>query len=204
MKKNTTVLINRLAHNAKNELTTMRLALFNLIQVLEENPIKDEAQEFITALKTTLDQSLSTINQILFTTRMGTANFRSLSLEYLVYDLVNRVEFNERFQFESSPANIVVFSDEQVLKQALKLFFNELTQESAETFTLRVREASAPRIEIENVQVSFTERFNLDPQSMPFKHHLLRHWLNYLGIQINNTGKTRLELVFNQFTEERE
>ncbi len=125
MKNYQTVLINRLAHQVKNDLTTMRLALFNLNYVLDaENSrnLKKQAADFLHVLRSSLDKSIETLSKILIATRTGDNHFESINVIRVLFEAITQNSAHNIIKVDINKKELLCRSD----AQSLQLFFDIL------------------------------------------------------------------------------
>ncbi len=132
MKNFQSILINRLAHQVKNDLTTMRLALFNLNDLLQasgpDSPqLKEKSTEFLKVIGGSLDRSVATLSKILLATRTDEKYFKQLNLIRILFDLITRHADHGKFKIEIFNKELLISTDEQALMLFLELLLQKLT-----------------------------------------------------------------------------
>ena len=220
MKNYQTVLINRLAHQVKNNLTTMRLALFNLNYLLDQENVMgrdhEKSNDFLQAVKTSLDQSIDIVSQILLATRSDKKYFSSENIIQLLFDAITQSSAHDNFEIDILKKEIRVSTDSQSLQLFLKLLLdylaNALKQGSA-PINIRLSERDERCIVFDgNFQVSELSDFfeangaSLSDNFDSITFLLLKQMVEYLRVSIEIQRKTKeqseLKICFNQADED--
>ena len=216
MKNYQTVLINRLAHQVKNNLTTMRLALFNLNYLLDQENVTDrkheQSNDFLQAVRTSLDQSIDTVSKILLATRSDKKYFGSENVIRVLFDVITQSSAHENFKIDILKKEIRVSTDSQSLQLFFKLLLdylaNALKQGSA-PINIRLSEGNERCIVFYgNFQISELSDFfenddvSLSDNSDSTTFLLLKQMTEYLRISIEIKQKIKeqseLQICFNQ------
>ncbi len=216
MKNYQTVLINRLAHQVKNNLTTMRLALFNLNYLLDQENVTDrkheQSNDFLQAVRTSLDQSIDTVSKILLATRSDKKYFGSENVIRVLFDVITQSSAHENFKIDILKKEIRVSTDSQSLQLFFKLLLdylsNALKQGSA-PINIRLSERNERCIVFYgNFQISELSDF-FENDDLSFSDNsdsttflLLKQMTEYLRISIEIKQKIKeqseLQICFNQ------
>ena len=216
MKNYQTVLINRLAHQVKNNLTTMRLALFNLNYLLDQENVTDrkheQSNDFLQAVRTSLDQSIDTVSKILLATRSDKKYFGSENVIRVLFDVITQSSAHENFKIDILKKEIRVSTDSQSLQLFFKLLLdylaNALKQGSA-PINIRLSERNERCVVFYgNFQISELSDFfenddvSLSDNSDSTTFLLLKQMTEYLRISIEIKQKIKeqseLQICFNQ------
>ncbi len=140
MKNSQAFLINRLAHKAKNDLTTMRLALFNLNHLLDtdngDSQLKSRSKDFLKIIQTSLDQSTDTLSKILLATRSGDKYFRMVNLVQILFDVVLQHPAHDKLHIDIKQNEKQLKTDPESLQLFFELFFDFLAGTSDPLITI--------------------------------------------------------------------
>ncbi|NOX88385.1 MAG: hypothetical protein GXO77_05105 [Calditrichaeota bacterium] len=213
------VLINKLAHQLKNELTTLRLALFNLSHLLQETPLPDErgeqSQEFLSVIRTTLSQSIESLSKILLVTRSGNQYFKIVNLTHILFEIVDQPEYKRFFRSQSSADHQLVNTDPQTLQLAFTLLFEHLIKNAHHENIkgeIYFHKKSPPEIRIlfpvkdsEELKIVQADSPKSAASSAPLQLLLLKRLLQYLDISFSvqqNAENSAVILTFNQIPED--
>ncbi len=123
-------LINRLAHRVKNDLTTLRLALFNLQHVLQEQQAGENASkasdEFIDVMNSTLSASIQILSDILVITRGEQIRQKPVDVVQVLSDTLIRHPKNDMFDCALPSQNFYINSDLKLLHLFFTYFLDFL------------------------------------------------------------------------------
>ena len=215
MKDFQTFLINRLAHQVQNDLTTMRLALFNLNDMLHnvqtDSPTQQDPTDFVQAMAKSLEKSMGSLFKILMATRSGQAYFKSQNLLQILFDAVTRHKNHARFKIEIQKNTIPVSTDEQ----GLHLFFEVLMDALSASLTsaqdhirVQLQEADVPCLDFTGLfhKDQIDEIFNTNVSELPGGRSvtplLIKQLANYLKIELEwiraEQGRSKIVVKFNQ------
>ena len=216
MKNYQTVLINRLAHQVKNNLTTMRLALFNLNYLLDQENVTDrkheQSNDFLQAVRTSLDQSIDTVSKILLATRSDKKYFGSENVIRVLFDVITQSSAHENFKIDILKKEIRVSTDSQSLQLFFKLLLDYLSnalKQGSTPINIRLSEKDERCIVFYgNFQISeLSDFFENDDASVSDNSDsttflLLKQMTEYLRISIEIKQKIKeqseLQICFNQ------
>ncbi len=216
MKNYQTVLINRLAHQVKNNLTTMRLALFNLNYLLDQENVTDrkheQSNDFLQAVRTSLDQSIDTVSKILLATRSDKKYFGSENVIRVLFDVITQSSAHENFKIDILKNEIRVSTDSQSLQLFFKLLLDYLSnalKQGSPPINIRLSEKDERCIVFYgNFQISeLSDFFENDDASVSDNSDsttflLLKQMTEYLRISIEIKQKIKeqseLQICFNQ------
>ena len=216
MKHFQAVLINRLAHQVKNDLTTMRLALFNLDYYLNaqkaDDPISEKSNDFLQAIKTSLDQGIKTLSRILLVTRSDKKYFKSENIIRILCDVITQSPAHEKFEIKTSQKNIQILTDAQSLQLFFELLLDNLAgalNHSNSPITVQWSDKDDHCIvfngDLQRAKISEMWQFNNassfeGTNSITFL--LLRQMIEYLDIALelkqNEEGQSEVKVYFNQ------
>ncbi len=190
-------LINRLAHRVKNSLTTLRLALFNLQHVLQEQQAGERtsqaSDEFIDVMNSTLSESIQTLSDILVITRGEPVRQKQVDVVQVFSDTLIHHAQNDLFDCALPAQNFYINSDLKLLHLFFTYFFD---------FLLNCRQNKDEKIAVrflqeENKGISFKARFDCAGQwaivsdmgekaknKNDIRELMVKHLINVLRLEI--------------------
>ncbi len=123
-------LINRLAHRVKNDLTTLRLALFNLKHALQEEQTgaaaSQASDEFINVMNSTLAESIQILSDILVVTRDEQSLHKPVDVVQVLSDALIHHPQHGSFDFTPPAQSFFIRSDLKLLHLFFTYFFDLL------------------------------------------------------------------------------
>lgn len=190
-------LINRLAHRVKNDLTTLRLALFNLQHALQEQQAGETtfqaSDEFIDVMNSTLSESIQILSDILIITRGEQIHQKQVDVVQVLSDTLVHHPQNNLFDCALPAQNFHINSDLKLLH----LFFTYFLD-----FLLNCRQNKDEKIAVRfllerDKGISFKARFDCaghwvvmsEPEDIGKNKHdiqelVVKHLINVLPLEI--------------------